>query len=226
MRHEELQRYGAFMFLNLFRMDEETVAFLKRKVLTQGRLSIFMGPAGLLSPQGLTTRRIEALLGQPFRLETKGLFLRCEATGAWPAIQGVGWGVTDKLLRPHVLLPERTAPDEPIARLLDGTPAALYRERTDCKVFWSAVPGLKPPVLRELARRGGIPVLADTNDGIYAGCGFIGIHAHSDGEKRLRFPRPCAPREILGGRDWPAGTTEVTLRMKRGETRIFLAREP
>ncbi len=193
--------------------------------MTDGRLVAFMGPVGVVSPDGPSTQNAEQLLGRSFRLETEPTDMRCEATGLWEPIAGIRWGVTDGKLDTYNLLPDGLDEKEVLAKLLDGRPSAFYRADGPCKIFWSAAPGLKPPVVRELARHGNVPVIASQNDGIYAGCGFIGIHAHSDGEKHLRLPRPCALREIISGRVWPAGTTEITLPMRRGDTRIFLVPE-
>ena len=77
-------------------------------------------------------------------------------------------------------------------------------------------------VVRALARRAGIPVVADTNDALYIGCGFIGIHAHSNGPRTIRLIGEGTPRDILTGQTWPKGTTEITLDMKFGENRIFI----
>ena len=77
-------------------------------------------------------------------------------------------------------------------------------------------------MLRELAIRAGIPVISESNDGIYAGCGFICIHAHADGLKTIRLIGNGAPREILSGLAWPEGTAKITFKMRKGETRIFV----
>ena len=222
MKHEELQRYGAYYFPNLFRVDDETIRFLKERILTDGRLTVFTGPLGLLTPTGLTAKHAAAILGEPFRLVTEPRDMRAAGTEAWPAVQGLRWGTTDEKLHGYQLLPENPASDEIIGRLLDGSPAALYKKRDTHQLFWCAAPGLKPALLRELAKRGGIPVLSATDDGLYAGCGFVGIHAHTDGLKTIRLLGHGAPREILSGIGWPEGTTEITLRMRKGETRIFV----
>ena len=223
LKHEELQNYGAYLFLNLFQLDDAAARFLREKILTGGRLAAFVGPVGLLSPEGLTPRNAAELFGRPFRLVAEPLDMRAEGTDAWPPVAGLRWGTTDGKLHGFQLLPENSAPEEEVVgKLLSGQDAALYQRRGDCQLFWSAAPGLKPALLRELARRAGIPVISESNDGIYAGCGFIGIHAHSDGDKNLRLIGTGAPREILSGIAWPAGTAEITLRMRKGETRIFV----
>ena len=221
-KHAELQRYGAYLFLNLFHLDDNTTKFLQQKILTDGRLTAFVGPTGILGTDGLSLRPIETLFSQPFWLAPQPLDMRAEATALWPPVQGLRWGTTDGKLHAYQLLPENPPAAQVVGKLLDGQPAALYRETPQCKLFWSAAPGLKPALLRELARRAGIPVISESNDGIYAGCGFIGIHAHSDGDKNLRLIGTGAPREILSGIAWPAGTAEITLRMRKGETRIFV----
>jgi hypothetical protein len=222
MKHEELQSYGAYYFPNLFCLDDDTMAFLQEKILTDGRLALFAGPTGILAPKGITTKNLETLFGEPFRLETEPLDMRAVGTTVWPTIGGLQWGTTDGKLHGYQLLPESPPDSEVIGKLLDGHPAALYQQQENCQLFWSAAPGLKPAMLRELAIRAGIPVISESNDGIYAGCGFIGIHAHADGLKTIRLIGNGAPREILSGLAWPEGTAKITLKMRKGETRIFV----
>ena len=221
-KHEELQHYGAYLFLNLFRLDDKTIQFLQEKILTDNRLAAFVGPVGILAPEGITTKNLETLFDEPFRLATEPLDMRSKGTDVWSSIQGMHWGTTDGKLHGYQLLPKNPPATEVIGKLLDGQDAALYQLHDNYQIFWSAAPGLKPALLRELAIRAGIPVISTSNDGIYAGCGFIGIHAHTDGEKTLRLIGTGAPRELLSDIAWPEGTTEITLRMRKGETRIFV----
>ena len=90
------------------------------------------------------------------------------------------------------------------------------------KLFWSAAPGLPPEVIRSLAVTAGVPVVTSSNDAVYVGCGYIGIHARRPGARRIRPPAPCAMQDLIGGRLWPSGTREVTRHLDAGETAILL----
>jgi len=97
-------------------------------------------------------------------------------------------------------------------------------ERDAVRLFWSAVPGLRPQVIRALAEGAGVPVVCRGGDAIYAGSGFIGVHATQAGTKHVHLPVPAAVEERLSGRTWPAGSAAVTLEMATGETAILMLR--
>jgi hypothetical protein len=80
---------------------------------------------------------------------------------------------------------------------------------------------LPPALLRALADVAGLPVVCRTDDAVYAGRGFIGIHASQPGTKTIRLPYAGRVEELLSGRRWPRGTTEVTLSMAAGDTAIL-----
>ncbi len=223
MRHPELLECGAVLFLNQFRLDKARADFIRNKVLGKVRLTCFMGPVGILSPSGLTSETASSLIGQSFALERRQLALRGKATGLFKGLEGLEWGASASMKYPLTLFPETPAESTVAATLEeDGRPAALYLENEGGSVFWSAIPGLRAPMLRALARKAGIPVVLDTDDVVYAGCGYIGVHASKDGMKEISLIGNGTPREIISGRSWPAGTTKISIPMVTGENRIFI----
>ncbi|MCQ2396319.1 MAG: beta-galactosidase [Lentisphaeria bacterium] len=221
MKHPELQQYGGYLFLSPYLLDDEKTAFLQNKIIDAGKFAAFVGAPGLCSPEGLTSKTAERLFGIPCRFVKDDVELRCNATQLWPELNGLSWGCIQPKEHGFLLLPENATQEQIVGTLADGTPAALYLTGNGRKVFWSAAPGLKPPLLRALAKRAGIPVISEQNDGIYTGCGFVGIHAHADGEKTIHLPESGSVTEILSGKTWPQGTTDITIPMKLGDTAIF-----
>jgi hypothetical protein len=86
------------------------------------------------------------------------------------------------------------------------------------------VPRLPPEAIRALATVAALPVIARDNDAVYAGYGHVGIHARSTGTRRVVLPGTGAVRELLSGREWPAGTGEITLDLDAGKTAILRCR--
>ncbi|MBO4620880.1 MAG: beta-galactosidase [Victivallales bacterium] len=223
MKYPELQEYRVFLFLNQFRLDDEMTSFLQEKILTGDRFAAFVGPVGILTPEGISTKYAERLFGRAFTVSPEERDAHCTATALWPELGGQTWGTKARDKYPFIMLPETAASEETVGTMIgDHAPGALYLGRPGCRIYWSAVPSTTPEMLRALARRAGIPVVADTNDALYIGCGFIGIHAHSNGPRTIRLIGEGTPRDILTGQTWPKGTTEITLDMKFGENRIFI----
>ncbi|MBP5300273.1 MAG: beta-galactosidase [Victivallales bacterium] len=223
MKYPELQEYSAFLFLNQFRLDDETTAFLQEKILTGDRFAAFVGPVGILTPDGISTQNAERLFGRAFAVSPEERDAHCTATALWPELDGQTWGAKARDKYPFIMLPEAAAPEETVGTMAgDQAPGALYLERPGCRIYWSAVASTTPEMLRALACRAGVPVVADTNDALYIGCGFIGVHAHTNGPRTIRLIGEGTPKDILTGQTWPRGTTEITFEMEFGENRIFI----
>ena len=75
--------------------------------------------------------------------------------------------------------------------------------------------------LRSLLTDAGAHCYIDTNDVIYSGNGFLGIHASSDGEKNIRLPERFSVRQLLGGDMYAENTDSIRLYMKKYETVLF-----
>ena len=103
----------------------------------------------------------------------------------------------------------------------DDRPVTLFQARKWGKLFWSAVPNLPAAAIRAIARSAGVPVTSNENQAVYAGYGCIGVHANCEKTVRVKLPRPGACREMFGGREWPAATSEVEFELKAGETRLL-----
>lgn len=225
VKYPELLRHRAVLLLNLFRLDDEEITFLQERLLRDGRTVAVVGPVGLVGPQGLDAARTGRVLGWPMAIDRDALNLQAvfakELDGPWAQVAGLTVGVAKDF--PPIAVPgDGTAPARTLARFVAGAaPAVLYAERRDCRLFWSAVPGLPPPVLRALAETAGVPVVCRSDDAVYAGHGFVGIHAATPGEKTVRLPHPGRVTELISGRRWPAGTTDVTVPMAAGDTVIL-----
>lgn len=223
MKHKKLLKYKAMLFLNQFRLDEKQARFIKDKVLTGNRLVCFVGPVGIFNENGLTPDTAKNILGYDFEMITQPTNLRGIGTDFFPELNGKEWGNYYSVKFTEILLPRTTGKANVIGTLREGgRPAALYEERKDCKLFWSSVPGLTPPLLRSLAQKAGLPVISTTNDPLFAGNGFIGIHAGADGTKTLNLIGKGTPRDLLSNQKWPKNSKSISFDMKVGDTKIII----
>ena len=223
-RYPELLRHRAILLLNLFRLDEAEVAFLREKVLGAGRLVAMVGPVGLVGERGLDVSRTALLLGRPLELRQDAqplqAVLAADLEGVWKEAAGLRFGVAQPY--PPYVVPAAGGQAKVLASFeKGGGPAVLYDELGGWRLFWSAAPGLPPEVLRGLADLAGIPVVCRSNDAVYAGHGFIGIHATQAGSKSVTLPHPGRTVDLLTGRTWPKSAHTITLSMEAGETVIL-----
>jgi hypothetical protein len=224
LQNPDLLRHRAMLLLNLFRLDDAEVDFLAKRVLADGRLVAIVGPVGLLGARGVDPTRPSRILGRSMAADSADLPLQARFAdglgGPWETLAGVTLGTPQSY--PPIAVPAEAVAAHVLATLVPGGgPAIVYDENADRKLFWSAVPGLPPALLRALADVAGIPVVCRTDDAIYAGRGFIGIHATQPGEKQVYLPRPGRVEDLVSGQRWPAGTSQLSLTMNAGDTVIL-----
>ena len=223
MKHPELLRHRMIYFMNSIRLDDARIRFLKEKVLCDGRFVIFAGPVGIISDRGFGGTAAQKLFGTAFAVENRETDLQAECTSLFPNIQGRRYGTYNHRRFGEFLRPVDNGGAKCFAVFVDtDVPAALYWNNENCRILWSAVPTMDAEILRTLARRHGIPVLCDSDDPVYVGHGCIGIHAASDGVKRIAMLTAGPVREIFTGRLYTPASGFVEIPMKRGETRIFV----
>ena len=223
MSRPELLEHRAFLLLNLFRLTKPQRDFLRNRLMKGGRTVAFVGPVGLMAEEGLSAAHTSEVLGwpmeevsKPTRLSTK---LRDALPKPWQECAGVEMGVGASYS--PVALPARPV-GLVLGTLKDSDRAALvFEERADHKLLWSAAPCLPPELIRCLSGAAGLPILSSDNAAVYAGYGFVGVHARDAGVHRVKLPKPCAVRELISGRTWPAGTRTVEVGLAAGETAIF-----
>lgn len=226
--HPGLLNHRAMLFLNLFELSDEDIEFLQQRVMSDNRAVAFVGPAGLLSPTGPDPGRAGRLLGLDLIQKNEPTVLRgavsAQAPPPWNSLLEQTWGTHGKAAFAPVLLPAAKYLPTAIATLesTPDQPAAVWEKRPNHTLFWTAVPGLKPALLRCLAQTAGLPVIADQDDSVYAGRGFVGIHAASTGAKRLRLPRPGPALELLSGKTWP-DASQILIDLNYGDTAIFIS---
>jgi hypothetical protein len=223
MKHKELLKYCAMLFPNAMLLNDEQIEYFRKHILTDGRFVAFSGPVGILSKSGLNSECASKLLGFDLKIENEPVKLIAKATSKWPELNGKKWGTVESMSFAPILLPDKIANTSVIAVLSDSQqPAVLYNEQKNCKILWSAVPGFPPEMLRAIAIRAGIPIVSETNDPLYAGCGYVGIHAGSAGEKSLQLLKKGKPRDLLSGRSWPEDSKKIKFRMEVGDTMIIV----
>lgn len=76
--------------------------------------------------------------------------------------------------------------------------------------------------LRARLASAGAHVYLETGDVVFAGRGYLTVHASKAGAKHVRLPRKCDVRELFGVSPERKGVTEFTDELKFGETRVYV----
>jgi hypothetical protein len=86
---------------------------------------------------------------------------------------------------------------------------------------YSAAPTLSPEVIRMIAGLAGIHVWSESNDPIYVGSHFVGIHAPTAGTRTLSLPAPSTVVDCFTGREVGRGTERFDVDLGAAETAVY-----
>ena len=103
----------------------------------------------------------------------------------------------------------------------DEERAAIARLEAAGKMILRIPVPIDEDELRGRLASAGAHVWLDTGDVVFAGRGYLAIHASREGDKRIRLPGPCDVVEIFGAAPERNGVAEFTENMRFGETRVF-----
>ncbi len=230
LRNEDTSRFKAVVFLNLFRLDAETLAGVDR-LKSEGRTLFFSYAAGLLDERGgsrtFSAAAAGELVGMTLEEAPESLPLTVwvdpARNGLMPDGEDVryGWLHIDVGVKPSMLAVV-DADAEPLGFLRsDAVGLARKRHQGWTSVFSSA-PCLPSNLLRELFRQAGVHIYAEEGDVIYANRSMLAVSASSSGTKVLTLPKAGILVDALDGTSLKTDAEgRVTLALKRHETRIF-----
>lgn len=79
-----------------------------------------------------------------------------------------------------------------------------------------------PAEYRQMARAAGVHIYSSADDVmVYVGRGLLGVHAGSEGEKTVVWPKTATFRDAISGEMIGRDVTCLTIRMEKGETRLL-----
>ena len=244
LKKDNFPDYRCYVFPNLFKVDDETIALLKKKVLRDGKVAIFGPGTGITDGATISAAGAEKLLGIPMKL-TQGQSSRRVRLRR----DGVVFKTTpiptygDSFSYGPILAPDRerltservlgdlvsswqvNAPGlvmKEFGRGAGGNSSHVARGAGDYAVVFSASTPIPAPVLRELARYGGCNVWVE-GDAIVSGSdSAVSIHSASGGNFTIHLPRRA--RRIFDattGQLVARNTDLISVKLAAPDTKMF-----
>ncbi len=172
-------------------------------------------------------RLAEEILGNRYTLGKVGAPYHLVLASDLPALPEGRYGLV-WLLGDPVLCEDRLAS----ARRLLRAGGLLARTAPEGSALTSEegvtpLPGVRfiPADVRAWCRAAGVHVYCDTDDVLYAGRGWLGLHAATAGEKVIHLPLACRATDVATGRIVAGGSRAVHVRLAQYGT-VLLAVEP
>ncbi len=105
-----------------------------------------------------------------------------------------------------------------------GKPGLVVREMGWVRNVYSAAPVLSWQVLRNIARYAKVHLYTEGGHMVWGNNCFLAVYAQSDGDHVVHFPRPVDVEEAYDGVTLGQQVSEITLSMKKWETRLLIYR--
>jgi len=227
--------YRCYLFPNLFKLDEERLDLLRRKVLRDGRMAIFGPATGITDGRTLSAEWASRLLGVEMELVRTEPVRHVIIGGTDPIVAALPASLKygDSMPYGPLLIPARGALERPDIVTLgmattfwqQNRPGLFLREASDedgrsYRLAWSVAVPLPANLLRELARRGDCHVWCEEDDVVLASETLAALHSVKPGPRVLKLPSrrtvwDLLSRESLGEMD------RVEMQIAPPETRLF-----
>lgn len=212
-----------YIFPNAFALTAAQRAKAQEILQNQKAVAVWFYAPGYIDPAAKTAdvETMHDLTGmeiQPFeRTGCKILRLTSGTLCTWedPALKGknnprVRWQVKPSLGVETLAVYDGSA----------GAVGAAALQRDGWRSVYIASPGAPVELLRRIAQDAGVWLYNESGDVVMGGGNFLGIHAVSDGQKKLRLPQSVAVTDVMTGRSLETGD-HLDFPMKLGETRLF-----
>ncbi len=248
LRKDNFPDCKVYLFPNLFQIDAERLALLRRKVLRNGNIALFGPATGITDGRHLGAAGASQLLGVPMELLPR-------STVRHVIVQDAGHPISaelaaaetfgDSLPYGPTLVPQERAVENNGAVPLGHANLCWFIHRTglflkefgggaagngkpgargadDYAVLWSAALPLPASLLRATARYAGCHIWCEADDVIYASDSFVALHSVKAGRRVVKLPRACHVTDALTGRRIGHGVSEIRFHVKPPVTRLFL----
>ncbi len=241
---ENMPDYKLYIAVNLYHLTEKERKAIHDKARKNHATVLWLYAPGFVDPTadiamdneniektiGMKVRRIDKTFFPHFRVDPKahpalalatksrryGLIDRNVHSNVWvrtselsPAYVNPGFEVTDE---------NATV----LGRYCHNGEAALaLTDKDGYNSIYCATPVLRSDLIASIAAWSGCHLFANAEDVLYANESFVCVHASSDGQRTIRFKRPCSPYEVYERKLYGENVTEITVDMELGQTLMW-----
>jgi hypothetical protein len=228
---ENMPKYRTYLFPNLFELNDERLALLRRTVLCDGRVAIFGPATGITDGAKLGAEGISRLLGIDFELVPKQAPRRVLVHGTHPLTARLPASLTygDSYSYGPMLVPARAAVNAGGFEVLGSAttfwevnkPGLILKETPDCKMIWSVAMPLPANLLRECCRYAGSHIWCEDDDVVLASETVVAVHSVKAGPRTLLLPTPRPVWDLLSGEKLGDALSRIDIMVTPPETRLF-----
>jgi hypothetical protein len=219
-----LPDYKLYVFLNAFYVEPARREAIHAKLQRNGATALFVYAPGYLGPEGESLDQMRALTGIRIAKQDRETRPQVLLAAGDPLARGLTSG--QPLGAPGLTVWPSFYADDPAVRvagrLVDlRQPGLVIKRLGHWTSVYSAAMQLPPGLLRNLARMAGVHVWLDTDDALYTDGQIVGLHAATDGVKRLHLPRRFQVFDAITGQPISGDHGVVPVSFHRGQTALL-----
>ena len=214
-------KYKLYVFVVSPSLTEAEIARIEKYLQKDGNVLVFLFDAGRCAPGGFTDT-VRRLTGIRAKIDNDTLVTyRFDARSLTDPLAATLRYFDTETRGPALVIddPEATILGYYTGTVLPG--AAVKRHENWTGIYIGAPGGITPDFLHAAAREAGIRPTANSGDAVYAGNGFLVLHAMISGEKTLHWKGKHDLIDLADGSTVVKDAESFTFSAKVGETRWF-----
>jgi hypothetical protein len=239
---DHFPKHRVYYFPNLFRVDDKRLALLRKKVFRDGNIVVWGPGSGISDGAVIGTASAAKLTGFTFEMIPANAQRRI-------LISSFNHPITQTLDEDTII--GGPLPYGPVIMPTDGTELGLawakggnnhkglaikefgkgaagkaggretLGEGDYAAIFTTAVP-LPANLWRNIARYAGAHVYTEANDVFLADNRVVALHSLKSGKKRIVLPGKHRVTDLVSGKPYSNGASEIVFDLMAPETRVFL----
>ena len=236
LKREDFPRFRAYLFPNLFELNDRRIELIRDKVISHGSIAIFGPGTGIINDGERGAEAASELLGMPLELKMKEVARYVQVYGgAHPALGDLDGPMTfgDSYIYGPVIQPKRELGAavelgkgstwwrsnraglvlREFGKGAAGNDKPGERGADDGAVVFSVATPIPSRVLRSLALYGGCVPWSAAGDVVAANANMLAVHSTRAGARQIRLPRQATVTDARTSETLvqDASTFELTL---------------
>lgn len=243
MENEEMPDYKLYIFAAAYMTDEHKREIIHKKLQKNHATALWMYGAGYINPDAekkMSCDNIRSLTGfsvsehmdkvydsffkicgtneMTKHMQRNHIYGRSEV----PMFSHQSMQVFEPRTYACPLFSIEDEEAEILGNFCDGNGGAFgIKEYKGFTSIWCGAKFLQPDFIREVAKYAGCHIYSEDGDVIYAGSGYVAIHASKSGEKKISLPEKAICTEVYEEKVYGEKTDLITCFMEEGETKMF-----
>lgn len=230
-------KYKMYIFVDCFYLTSEQREVINARIKNKNKIVLWFYASGYITQNALSKDALSEITGIKIDTFGKKLYLENEtdmlltASGHWltkhlpPCM---------RIVEPRPMAPVFWADDASAEMIGEGLntdshltfrkPLLAVKKYPGWTSIWCGISYLPSVMIRNIAEKAGVHIYTDSGDQVFAGAGFIGIHAAYDGTRKIKLPCNMTLFDPFSQKIIVQNSDTVEIFMKQGYTALWIKR--